>query len=118
VLIAAALIASSLGLTVFLLESIGILGRAPWITPLAFFLLAVAHSGIRVGRKTYLIDMAGGQKRTDYVAVSNTVIGGILLLTGTVGFLTPVVGPAGVLLILSILGLTGAWAGTTLPEVV
>lgn len=116
VLVIAALMASSLGLSVFFLDLIGVLDRAPWIAPMAFFLLAVAHSGIRVGRKTYLLDMAGGAKRTDYVAVSNTVIGVVLLVAGTVGFLTPVVGPSGVLLVLSVLGFAGAWGGRALPE--
>src|SRR5699024_8462960 len=37
-----------------------------WLYPLFFFLLAVTHSGVRLGRKTYIIDLAGGNKRTDY----------------------------------------------------
>lgn len=49
---------------------------------LLFFVLMLAHEGVRVGRKTYLIDMAGGNKRTDYVALSNTLIGVLLLLVG------------------------------------
>ncbi len=55
-----------------------------WFYPLAFFVLSVAHSGVRIGRKTYLVDMAGGTKRTDYTAVSNTVIGVLLLAVGGV----------------------------------
>ena len=117
VLVLAALMASGLGFSIFILDTVGILTLAPWLAPIAFFLQAVAHSGIRVGRKTYILDMAGGTKRTDYVAVSNTVIGGVLLLAGSVGFLTSVVGPAGVLLVLSVLGFAGAWGGRTLPEV-
>jgi hypothetical protein len=61
--------------------------------------------------------MAGGNKRTDYVAVSNTVIGLILLLTGFIGALASVISVAGVVLVLSLLGLLGALLGRSLPEV-
>jgi hypothetical protein len=67
--------------------------------------------------KTYVVDMAGGNKRTDYVAVSNTVIGLILLLTGFIGALASVISVAGVVLVLSLLGLLGALLGRSLPEV-
>ena len=117
VLVSAASMASTLGLAVFLLDFFSVLNRAPWVAPAAFFFLAIAHSGIRVGRKTYLLDMASGVRRTDYVAVSNSVIGAVLLLAGTVGFLVPVVGSGGVLLILSGFGFAGAWWGRQLPEV-
>jgi len=60
--------------------------------------------------------MASGARRTDYVAVSNSVMGLVLLLGGTVGLLVPVIGSGGVLLILSMLGFAGAWGGRRLPE--
>lgn len=117
VLLVAALMAASLGALVFILDLVGIVARFPWTAPAAFFVLAIAHSGIRVGRKTYLLDMAGGAKRTDYVAVSNSVIGAVLLLGGVVGLLAPLVGSGGMLLILSVSGFAGAWWGRGLPEV-
>lgn len=49
-----------------------------------FFLLSLVHEGVRQARKIYLVDMAGGSKRTDYVSVSNTLIGLVLLLIGLV----------------------------------
>jgi len=116
VLIAAALMAASLGTVVFLMDLVGYLDRFTWITPVAFFLLAIAHSGIRVGRKTYLLDMASGARRTDYVAVSNSVMGLVLLLGGAIGLLTPLIGSGGVLLILSMFGFAGALGGRRLPE--
>jgi hypothetical protein len=61
--------------------------------------------------------MAGGNKRTDYVAVSNTAIGVILLaaggLTAALGFLAP----EEMILGLSGAALIGAWLGRGLPEV-
>ena len=116
VLIAAASVASSLGVFVFVLERLSVLDRVSWIPPLAFFFLSIAHSGIRIGRKTYILDMASGERRTDYVAVSNTVIGAVLLASGAIGFLAPVVGSGGMLLLLSVMGFAGVLGGRALPE--
>jgi MFS family permease len=116
VLIAAAVGASSLGFLVFLLDATGLMARVGWAAPVAYFFLAIAHSGIRIGRQTYILDMASGTRRTDYVAVSNSVIGVVLLLSSVLGFLAPLVGPGGMLLILSLMGFAGAWGGRTLPE--
>ena len=88
-----------------------------WIYPLAFFILGIAHSGVRLGRKTYIVDMAGGNKRTDYVAVSNTVIGIILLITGGISALISIFSTEIVILILSSFGLLGAFTSFKLPEV-
>lgn len=117
VLIAAAGAASALGLLVFILNALGAVAAFGWIAPLGFFLLSMAHGGVRIGRKTYILDMASGNRRTDYVAVSNTVIGVALLLSSALGFLAPLVGPGGMLLLLSLMGFAGVWGGKHLPEV-
>ncbi|QEW07925.1 MFS transporter [Nitrincola iocasae] len=75
---------------------------------LAFFGLGVAHAGVRLGRKTYMVDMASGNKRTDYVAVSNSVIGAVLLLTGLAGALAALISVQGTLILLGLAGLAGA----------
>lgn len=93
----------------------GLAGLA-WLYPLFFFLLAIAHAGVRLGRKTYIVDIAGGNRRTDYVAVSNTLIGIILLIAGSIGALTPFIGVSGVIAILAAMGLAGAWMSARLPE--
>jgi MFS family permease len=116
VLLAGATGAASLGFLVFLLDLFGALVTFGWIPPLAYFFLAISHSGIRIGRQTYILDMASGARRTDYVAVSNSVIGAALLLSSVLGFLAPVVGAGGMLLILSLMGFAGAWGGLRLPE--
>lgn len=59
-----------------------------WIVPILYFVLSVAHQGIRIGRKTYLINLGEGNKRTSYVSVSNTVIGFILLVMSSVSLLS------------------------------
>jgi MFS family permease len=88
-----------------------------WLYPVFFFLLSVAHAGVRMGRKTYIVDLAGGNKRTDYVAVSNTVIGFVLLATGSIGALSAVISISGVILVLAVMGIAGAWMSARLPEV-
>lgn len=50
-----------------------------WLSGFLFFVLSVAHTGVRTGRKTYSLDVREGQGRTELVAFSNTAIGLILL---------------------------------------
>jgi hypothetical protein len=81
---------------------------ARWFYPVVFFGLGLAHAGVRMGRKTYLVDMAEGNQRTDYVAVSNTAIGALLLLSGLVGALTALVSIEGTIVLLALAGLAGS----------
>jgi len=119
VLIRAGLLASLLGPLVIGLHWSGSLPESmqAWLFPLAFFVLGIAHSGVRVGRKTYVLDMAGGNKRTDYVAVGNSLIGLLLLMTGLLGLLTALIGAAGMLLLLSGMGLGGTLLACRLDEI-
>ncbi|WP_394220654.1 MFS transporter [Alteromonas gracilis] len=58
---------------------------------LLFFILSVAHAGVRTGRKTYSLDVKEGQGRTELVGFSNTAIGLILLGFGALyAALTPI----------------------------
>ncbi len=50
-----------------------------FISALLFFVLAIAHAGVRTGRKTYSLDVKEGHERTELVGFSNTAIGLILL---------------------------------------
>lgn len=88
-----------------------------WFYPIAFFALSIAHAGVRLGRKTYLVDMAGGNKRTDYTAVSNTVIGFLLLTTGGLTALVSMVSEVAVILVLGLMGLAGMFSAVRLKEV-
>ncbi|EMP56113.1 hypothetical protein MSNKSG1_09578 [Marinobacter santoriniensis NKSG1] len=88
-----------------------------WFYPIAFFALSIAHAGVRLGRKTYLIDMAGGNKRTDYTAVSNTVIGILLLVTGGITAWISTLSEVAVILVLGFMGLAGLLSAFRLKEV-
>lgn len=118
VMITAAIITSGIGLATFGASRwLPDVSGSAWFLPLAYFVLSVAHSGVRVGRKTYVVNLGSGNRRTDYVAISNTVIGVLLLVVGVVGTLTPLIGNAGVIGLLALMGLAGAVLGSTLPRV-
>ena len=50
-----------------------------FISASLFFVLSIAHAGVRTGRKTYSLDVKEGHERTELVGFSNTAIGLILL---------------------------------------
>lgn len=83
----------------------------------AYFLLTLLHSGVRVGRKTYVVDVAEGDVRTTYVAVGNTAMGVILLVVGGISSALAVLGVQWALVFLAVLGLIGAVSALTMPEV-
>ena len=82
--------------------------EATWFYPLAFFGLGVAHAGVRLGRKTYLVDLSEGNRRTGYVAVSNSIIGLLLLASGALGALASTLSLPATVAILGLAGLAGA----------
>lgn len=118
VMAVAALVSGGLGVAAVSVELLlPALAGQLWFYPLVFFVLMVAHSGVRLGRKTYVVDLADGNRRTDYVAVSNSVIGVVLLLLGGMGTLAQLLSVPLVILVLSALGLAGAAMSRSLPEV-
>lgn len=117
VMVVAAAITSGIGFTTFVVDRfVPALAQSAWFLPLAYFVLSVAHNGVRIGRKTYVIDLASGNRRTDYVAISNTVIGVLLLAVGSIGALTPLITTAGVIGLLALMGFAGALLGTTMRD--
>ncbi len=52
-----------------------------------FLLLSLVHQGVRIARKTYVVDIAEGNQRTDYVATSNSAIGLLLIISGAISAL-------------------------------
>jgi hypothetical protein len=82
-----------------------------------FLVLNVMHGGIRLGRKVYLVDMATAENRAGYVAVSNTVIGLLMLFGGLIGLVGDWLGAPAVVLLLSLLSLFAAVYAFRLPEV-
>ncbi len=88
-----------------------------WVHAVIFMLLTVMHSGVRLGRKVYLVDMATEKTRAAYVAVSNSVIGVAMLLGGLVGVVGDWLGVVPVIALLGAWSLLAAVESLRLPEV-
>lgn len=97
--------------------TIDTLRSATLLYPATYLLLALVHHGSRIGRKTYVVDLAEGDRRTEYVAVSNTAIGVLLLATGAMTSAIAVLGAEAALLALAAFGLVGVVVSRSLPEV-
>lgn len=82
-----------------------------------YFGITLMHTGVRVGRKTYVVDLAVGDQRTEYVAVSNSAMGVILLVVGGISSLLAIAGTVWALVFLAALGAVGVVAAARLPEV-
>jgi hypothetical protein len=82
-----------------------------------FFLIALAHGAVRLGRKVYLVDMANSDNRAQYVAVSNTVIGIAMLFGGVIGVIADILNVQTVILILSVIALASSIYIKRLPDV-
>ena len=116
VLIYAGLVAGGiLALTVAL--HLAGLTDTPLLLPALLFGLMIAYEGVRQGRSTHLVDMAGEDQRASYTALSNTIIGVILLAAGGV---TATLGAFSVPLVLTffaVMSVAGAFAARGLEEV-
>lgn len=109
------LIALVLVVTVLDLDGGSLMTYAIFVS--SYFLVTMLHTGVRVGRKTYVVDMAEGDQRTTYVAVSNSAMGVILLVVGAVSSAIAGFGVEWALLFLAGLGLLGVVSSLRLPEV-
>ena len=81
VLIFSALVAAIILAATSWLAFAGTLGGG-FILPVLLFGLMIAYQGVRLGRSTHLVDMAEEDTRAAYTALSNTVIGLLLLAAG------------------------------------
>ncbi len=94
----------------------GILAVTP-VAGLVLFGAAVAHQGARVARKTYLVDLASSGNRAQYTAVSNTVIGLLLLAGAGLSLIDAWFGTASVLWFLAGVGVLGVIRSLSLKSV-
>lgn len=93
------------------------LATAFWAMPAVLFVLMVAYHGVRQGRSTYLVDLAPADQRAAFAAVSNTVIGGLLLLAGVIGGGAAIIGPQATLVVFAVMAILAAMVARGLPEV-
>ena len=82
---------------------------------------SMTESHLRFGpdpiRSTYLVDMAPKDQRAAYAAVSNTVIGLLLLLAGVLGGGAALIGAEATLMLFAVMALAAAVLAHWLPEV-
>lgn len=92
--------------------------QSVWPYAVVYALLVIIHHGVRLGRKTYLIDMASQDNRALYIALSNTLTGVLMLIVGgIIGALAQWFGSAVLLLILAITAIGAILSAHQLPEI-
>ena len=105
------LILTAAAATLALLATLGLnaagLLQDIWALPLVLFVLMIAYQGVRLGRSTHLVDMASQDNRAAYTALSNTIIGTLLIFGG--GF-SVVAHMAGETVVIGLLALMSALA--------
>ena len=88
-----------------------------WTAPLVLFVAQIAYEGVRAGRKTHLADMDTDGQKAIYTALSNTMIGVLLLAGGGFGLIANMFGPAVVLALFAGMSVLAALAALRLGEV-
>jgi Na+/melibiose symporter-like transporter len=81
-----------------------------------FLLAGFAQAGVRLGRKTYLVDGAPELERPLYVAFSNTIIGALTLAGSVLGLLAEAFSLRLLLIVLVVLMALGALVCWRMPE--
>jgi MFS family permease len=87
-----------------------------WSYMPVFFLVGLAVAGVRLGRKTYLIDGAPADDRPTYVAFANTSMGVMTVAGGLLGLVGQALGPNAQVGLVAALCLLGAAAAVRMPE--
>jgi len=109
--------ASVLVIAFVLATNVEALATSAWWYVGVYLAIAIVHEGARLGRSTYVVDLGDQGGRTDYVAVSNTAMGVLLLVAGGISSLIAMLGPEAALIALAIVGLIGVPVSLSLPEV-
>lgn len=106
----AALVGLSVGATAFIAP-----GQLQVACIAGFLVLSVGHAGVRLGRKTWVVDHGDGNERTARVAVANSMTGLLLLGTGALGLLASVWSTSALVVVLAVAAIAGAVTALTLP---
>ncbi|MCZ7530220.1 MAG: MFS transporter [Acidimicrobiia bacterium] len=112
-----AVAAGSAAMVVAAVVAVYLVGASPlWPWVGLYFLLMLIHTGARVGRSTYVVELGDRGARTSYVAVSNTVMGVLLLVVGTVTSALAALSTVAALVVLALIGAVGTPIALRLPE--
>jgi predicted MFS family arabinose efflux permease len=87
-----------------------------WTYSPVFFLFGVAVAGVRMGRKTYIVDAVPAEQRATYVATGNTLVGAAGLASGLLGFALAAWGVRWLIVALAALSAAGSLGALLTPE--
>ncbi|MDF1610089.1 MFS transporter permease [Hoeflea sp. YIM 152468] len=87
------------------------------LLPAMLFMLMIAHQGVRLGRSVHIIDMADLDSRATYTALSNSVVGLVLLAGGIFGVIAQWFGVGMVLTLFAVMAALAIPAAAGLDEV-
>lgn len=90
--------------------------QTPAAYALVFVLIGIAEAGVRLGRKTYLVDGAPPDQKGLYAAFSNTATGVLTVVAGAIGASVLAIGVEKAILLLGALGILSALVCARLPE--
>lgn len=91
--------------------------NSPVVLPACLFGLMLAYEGVRIGRATHLVDMANADTRAAYTALSNTIIGIILIAGSGFGLIAHIYGPTAALGVMAVMSAIAAGFALKLDEV-
>ena len=118
VLIAAGLLAAAAFAAAVLLDRLGgALEAGGLLLPVLLFFLQLAYQGVRLARSTHLTDMADRDSRAAYTALSNTIVGVLLLGGAGVGFVASTFGEAAVMGLFAVMCVAASVVALGLKEV-
>ena len=87
------------------------------LLPAMLFALMIAHQGVRLGRSVHVVDMANLDNRAAYTALSNSVVGLILLAGGVFGVIAQLFGIGATLALFALMAAAAIVAASRLDEV-
>ncbi|MFG0335873.1 MAG: MFS transporter permease, partial [Maioricimonas sp. JB049] len=116
-MLAAALAALANAVAAFLALAMPNVLEEASLLPALLFVLMIAHQGVRLGRSVHVVDMADRDNRATYTALTNSVVGLILLAGGVFGGVAQWLGIGAVLAIFTLMAALAVIAAAGLNDV-
>jgi hypothetical protein len=116
VMLWSAALAAAAGGAILLLGALPAAWQTAWLFAPVFLLAGFAQAGERLGRKTYLVDAPPAVERPLYVALHNTLIGALFLVSALFGFLADWLGVDVLIALMVALMVVGAVTTWRMPE--
>jgi hypothetical protein len=82
----------------------------------SFVVIGLAEAGVRLGRKTYLVDAINDEDRATCVAFTNSFVGVLALISGTGGLVAQWFGSGSLIAVLVVVGVLAVFSCRWMPE--